>query len=334
VAVSIAVGVPRPTVWAELERIEDHVEWMRDAAAIRFVGDRRRGVGTTFECDTRVGPIRLTDVMEITDWEPGSRMAVTHRGLVAGSGHFYLEDGPGTATTIRWEERLRFPWWLGRTIGAWVARPVLAALWRGNLRRLRTRVEASAGEVRIPEDPVGGDSDPGQITNKVTSSQRPRPDPVGPGMESVWAYPRPPRLEPVPHRIRVQLGEETIADTTGAFRVLETSHPPNYYLPPDDIQPGVLVRSDRRSFCEWKGTAHYFDVHAGGRVEADAAWGYDHPSAAFTPIAGYVAFYAGRMDACFVDDEQIEPQPGGFYGGWITSDVAGPFKGGPGTESW
>ena len=149
-AVSIAVGVSRPTVWAQLERIEDHVEWMRDAAAIRFVGDRRRGVGTTFECDTRMGPFRLKDVIEITDWEPGSRMAVTHRGLVGGSGHFYLEDGPWTATTIRWEERLRFPWWMGGTMGARVARPVLAALWRGNLRRLCAQVVASAGEVHFP----------------------------------------------------------------------------------------------------------------------------------------------------------------------------------------
>jgi len=155
VVVSIDAAVPRSTLWAELERIEDHVEWMRDAIAIRFVGDRRRGVGTTFECDTKVGPIQLTDVMEITEWEPGSRMAVAHHGLVTGSGHFSLEDGPGTATTIRWEERLRFPWWLGATIGAWVARPVLAALWRGNLRRLRTRAEGSAGENRTPEDSAG-----------------------------------------------------------------------------------------------------------------------------------------------------------------------------------
>jgi hypothetical protein len=144
VSVSIVLDMPRTTIWAELERIEGHVEWMRDATAIRFVGDLRRGVGTIFECDTRVGPIRLTDVMEITDWEPGSKIAVTHRGLVTGSGAFSLEDGPGAATTVRWEERLRLPWWLGGTIGGSVARPVLAALWRGNLRRLGTRVEISA----------------------------------------------------------------------------------------------------------------------------------------------------------------------------------------------
>jgi len=150
----------------------------------------------------------------------------------------------------------------------------------------------------------------------------------------VWNYPRPPRLEPVARRIRVVLGGLVIADTTAAYRVLETSHPPNYYLPPTDVRPDVLTRSDRRSFCEWKGQAHYFDVRAGQRLERDAAWGYDSPSPAFTAISGYVAFYPGRMDACFVDDEQVLPQPGGFYGGWITADLEGPFKGGPGSQGW
>jgi uncharacterized protein (DUF427 family) len=162
----------------------------------------------------------------------------------------------------------------------------------------------------------------------------PEPDAVGAGMESVWSYPRPPRLEPVSRRLSVVLGGETIADTTGAYRVLETSHPPNYYLPLDDIAPGTLVRSNRRSACEWKGVAHYFDVRARGRVEGNAAWGYDRPSEAYASIAGFVAFYAGRMDACFVDDEQVKPQPGSFYGGWITRDIVGPFKGEPGTEGW
>jgi uncharacterized protein (DUF427 family) len=153
-------------------------------------------------------------------------------------------------------------------------------------------------------------------------------------MESVWDYPRPPVLERVHRRLRVVLGDQVVADTTKGYRVLETSHPPNYYLPPDDIRPGTLVRSNQRSFCEWKGTAHYFDVVARSRLVAAAAWGYDQPSPAFTPIVGHVAFYAGAMDACFIDDELVEPQPGGFYGGWITSDVAGPFKGGPGTAGW
>ena len=162
----------------------------------------------------------------------------------------------------------------------------------------------------------------------------PRPDPVRPGQESVWGYPRPPRLETVQPRLRIELGGRVIAETSGAYRVLETSHPPNYYLPPDDIAPGTLVRTHGRSLCEWKGEAHYFDVHAGERAEPDAAWGYDSPSAAFAAIAGYVAFYAGRMDACWVGDERVVPQPGGFYGGWITAAVRGPFKGVPGSQGW
>jgi uncharacterized protein (DUF427 family) len=116
--------------------------------------------------------------------------------------------------------------------------------------------------------------------------------------------------------------------------VLETSHPPNYYLPPDSILPGTLQRTRSGSFCEWKGSAHYFDVEVDGTVAVDAAWGYDRPTQAFSPITGYVAFYPGRMDACLVDDEVVEPQPGGFYGGWITANLVGPFKGGPGTERW
>jgi uncharacterized protein (DUF427 family) len=153
-------------------------------------------------------------------------------------------------------------------------------------------------------------------------------------MESVWDYPRPPRLEPVARRIRVVFGGETIADTVAAYRVLETSHPPNYYLPPSDIDAGSLVRTRGSSFCEWKGSAHYYDVVVGTAVAPEAAWGYDRPTRAYAVIAGFVAFYPGRMDACFVDDEQVEAQPGGFYGGWITTDLVGPFKGGPGTQRW
>jgi len=163
---------------------------------------------------------------------------------------------------------------------------------------------------------------------------RPRPDPVRPGQESVWDYPRPPRLEAVERCIRVELGGLVVAETTRAYRILETSHPPNYYVPPEDVAVGALVRSRRRSYCEWKGEAHYFDVHSGERVEPDAAWGYDAPHAGYEAIAGYVAFYAARMDGCWVGDELVVPQPGGFYGGWITSDLAGPFKGVPGSQAW
>jgi len=156
----------------------------------------------------------------------------------------------------------------------------------------------------------------------------------GPGQESVWDYPRPPALEATEAHLLIVLGGVTIADTRAAYRVLETSHPPNYYLPPDAVVPGALVPAPGSSFCEWKGTARYLTVRGGDREEVAAAWAYDTPSPRFTPIAGYVAFYPGRMDACFVDGERVVPQDGGFYGGWITSRVVGPFKGGPGTRGW
>jgi uncharacterized protein (DUF427 family) len=152
--------------------------------------------------------------------------------------------------------------------------------------------------------------------------------------ESVWDYPRPPRLEPTDRRLKVVLGGEVIAETTRGYRVLETSHPPNYYFPPDDVRAGALEPAKGASFCEFKGRAHYFKVLGGGREANEAAWGYDNPSPAFEPIKAYVSFYASRMDACFVDDELVTPQPGDFYGGWITSDIEGPFKGGPGTRGW
>lgn len=156
----------------------------------------------------------------------------------------------------------------------------------------------------------------------------------GPGQESVWDYPRPPRLEPAPRRLRVVFAGVAIADTLRGYRVLETSHPPVYYIPPADIQIQHLVRAGGSSFCEFKGQARYYSVAAGDRRAEDAAWYYPDPTPAFAPIAGYVAFYAGKMDACYVDDELVTPQPGGFYGGWITATVVGPFKGGPGTWGW
>jgi hypothetical protein len=141
IAVSVVIDAPPAAAWAELARIEDHVIWMRDATAIRFQGDQRRGVGTTFECETRVGPFRLTDVMEVTGWRPPTAMAVRHRGAVEGSGRFVLSSGPrATTTTLTWDERLRFPWWLGGAVGGWLARPVLSGVWRANLRRLRDRI--------------------------------------------------------------------------------------------------------------------------------------------------------------------------------------------------
>ena len=154
-------------------------------------------------------------------------------------------------------------------------------------------------------------------------------------VESVWDYPRPPRVEAVSKRITVVLGGVTVADSTRVHRVLETSHPPVYYVPPDDVLDGALAPAGgRTTFCEWKGTASYFDVVAGGRRAERAAWTYRNPTGGFEAIRDAVAFYAGRLDGCFVDDERVVPQPGGFYGGWITSDVVGPFKGEPGTAAW
>jgi uncharacterized protein (DUF427 family) len=130
------------------------------------------------------------------------------------------------------------------------------------------------------------------------------------------------------------LGGITIADTRRGFRVLETTHPPNYYFPPDDVLAGAVERSDGTSFCEFKGRATYWTARAGGREARDAAWSYESPSAAFAPIKDHLAFYARRVDECYVDDELVTPQPGDFYGGWITANIEGPFKGGPGTRGW
>lgn len=130
------------------------------------------------------------------------------------------------------------------------------------------------------------------------------------------------------------LGGVTIVDTTGALRVLETSHPPNYYLPIADVLPGALVPVVGSSVCEWKGVASYYDVHGGGVVVPRAAWTYPEPTSAFEVLRDTVAMYAAPMDSCWVGDQQVQPQPGGFYGGWITAEVVGPFKGGPGSMFW
>ena len=152
--------------------------------------------------------------------------------------------------------------------------------------------------------------------------------------ESVWDYPRPPRLEATSRRVRVVLGGEIIADTTRAFRVLETSHPPTYYVPGGEVADGVLAPSGRQTICEWKGVASYYDVEAGGRLVERGAWTYHDPRSGFEQIRDAVAFYPGRMDACLLDDEEVVAQAGDFYGGWITSDIVGPFKGDAGTSGW
>lgn len=157
----------------------------------------------------------------------------------------------------------------------------------------------------------------------------PRIEP-GPGQESVWDYPRPPRLEAVSARLRVELAGRAIADTTAGLRICETASPPTFYFPPADIEPGVLTPTQRTSYCEWKGRASYFAVGD----EVDAAWCYRKPNPGYKRLEGYVSFYAGRMSACYVGDERVIPQPGDFYGGWVTSSVVGPYKGGPGTLGW
>jgi uncharacterized protein (DUF427 family) len=147
-------------------------------------------------------------------------------------------------------------------------------------------------------------------------------------------FPRPPVIEPEGRCVRIVLGGETIVETTQALRVLETWHPPTYYIPFAAFRPGALAPAPGRSVCEWKGVARYHTVRGGGRAEPAAAWSYPDPLSAYAALRDHVAVYAGRMDACMVGEERVTPQPGGFYGGWITADVIGPFKGAPGTEFW
>lgn len=163
---------------------------------------------------------------------------------------------------------------------------------------------------------------------------KPTPAQPKPGQESVWAYPRPPRLEVASKRLRVVFGGVTIADTRRGFRVLETSHPPVYYFPPADIRVTHLSDAGGGSVCEWKGAARYFDIEAGGRSAPRAAWCYPRPTPRFEAIRGYVAFYGQLMDECHVGIQRARPQAGRFYGGWITDDIVGPFKGEPGTVGW
>lgn len=155
-----------------------------------------------------------------------------------------------------------------------------------------------------------------------------------PGQISVWDYPRPPRVERVTRRVRVIFAATTVADTGDAWRVCETASPPTYYIPRQDVNMQYLTPSRRRSLCEWKGQAVYFNVEVEGQAAPDAVWSYPEPWTGFRAIAGHLAFMAGAMEACYVGDDRVRPQPGGFYGGWITSELVGPFKGEPGTGHW
>lgn len=163
---------------------------------------------------------------------------------------------------------------------------------------------------------------------------RPRADPVEPGQESVWSYPRRAIAELSAAHILVEHRGRVIADTRASVRTLETSHPPSYYIPPEDIAPNILRRASRSSFCEWKGAAIYWDVVIGDVILPRVGWSYPDPSPAFAMLRGHVAFYAAPLDRCSIDGETVVPQPGNFYGGWITANLAGPFKGVPGSMGW
>ena len=154
------------------------------------------------------------------------------------------------------------------------------------------------------------------------------------GQESVWDYPRPPRIEAFGEQVSIIAGGITIVDATQSYRVLETSHPPVYYIAREWIRMDLLRKSKHGSFCEWKGHAHYYSLHLPDRIIRNAAWSYEDPTDRFASITGCLAFYPSKMDSCYVDGEQVEAQPGDFYGGWITSNIVGPFKGGPSTFGW
>lgn len=156
----------------------------------------------------------------------------------------------------------------------------------------------------------------------------------GPGQESVWDYPRPPQIEPTDKHVQVIHNGVVVADTQRARRVLETSQAPAYYIPPEDVSMEHLERAEHRTWCEWKGKAHYYSIVVGDEKAENAAWYYPEPTPAFEEIKNYVAFYPQHADRCLVDGEAALPMPGGFYGGWVTDDVVGPFKGEPGSEGW
>jgi uncharacterized protein (DUF427 family) len=156
---------------------------------------------------------------------------------------------------------------------------------------------------------------------------------TGPGQESVWDYPRPPRLEQDSRDVRVMLGDIEIARSSRAMRLLETASPPTFYLPPQDVRTEYLHKVSGTSICEWKGKAQYWSVQAGDQRVDRVAWSYPGAYAPYEAIRDWFCFYPSRVD-CFVNDQRVRAQPGDFYGGWITDEVKGPFKGDPGTQGW
>lgn len=156
----------------------------------------------------------------------------------------------------------------------------------------------------------------------------------GPGQESVWDYPRPAIAEPSSKQIKIIFNEVAIAESQNTYRVLETSHPPVYYIPPEDVKMEYFSPISRQTFCEWKGVAKYYAIAVGEKTISHAAWYYPKPTLSFTAIQNYIAVYPSLMDACYVDGERVQAQEGDFYGGWVTRDIVGPFKGGSGTWGW
>jgi uncharacterized protein (DUF427 family) len=155
------------------------------------------------------------------------------------------------------------------------------------------------------------------------------------GVERVWNYPRPPAVVPCGRRVRIEVAGVVVAESTSALRVLETSHPPTIYIPPADIRTDLLTESSaRQTFCEFKGIADYLDLMVGERRISEAAWTYRNPAAGYQALRDHICFYPGRVDSAWLDEERVHAQPGDFYGGWITSDLVGPFKGGAGTRGW
>ncbi len=161
--------------------------------------------------------------------------------------------------------------------------------------------------------------------NKITPKE---------GQESVWDYPRPPKLVDCSKRIRIEVGNITLVDSKNTIRCLETSHPPVYYIPQSDIKMDYLKTTDKNTYCEFKGQANYYDLIIGDKIVKEVAWEYANPAKGFEKIKNYLAFYATKVDACYVDDEKVKPQEGSFYGGWVTNDIVGPFKGSSGTTFW
>lgn len=174
-------------------------------------------------------------------------------------------------------------------------------------------------------------------TERYRSLARERPAEVlapRPGQESVWDYPRPPRVESETRAVRVVLGGIEVATTRRALRVLETSSPPTIYVPPADVRREFFTPTDERTLCEWKGLATYWSAEILGQFFAQVAWTYEDPSASYEVLRDSFAFFPGRVDACWLGDERVRPQPGTYYGGWVTREIVGPFKGVPGSERW